>query len=194
MTRQRMTDRSYINQFMKVLNLCRKQSKYVSIEGRDFLIKEVSASLLIDCLEAMRDLNKLKLFVSLSILPEEVTFLVEKEERFNLFIKSFFDLNLREEEKEDMEEEEKPKKLTEEDRAKYYNDFIDSINYLVINIATKFSEPLSLFNTYSVEQLKYMASKLWDKNFNHNQYKKNYQKKVDKFGVVIESWEEEGGE
>jgi len=93
-----------------------------------------------------------------------------------------------------MEEEEKPKKLTEEDRAKYYNDFIDSINYLVINIATKFSEPLSLFNTYSVEQLKYMASKLWDKNFNHNQYKKNYQKKVDKFGVVIESWEEEGGE
>jgi len=179
---------------MKVLNLCRKQSKYVSIEGRDFLIKEVSASLLIDCLEAMRDLNKLKLFVSLSILPEEVTFLVEKEERFNLFIKSFFDLNLREEEKEDMEEEEKPKKLTEEDRAKYYNDFIDSINYLVINIATKFSEPLSLFNTYSVEQLKYMASKLWDKNFNHNQYKKNYQKKVDKFGVVIESWEEEGGE
>jgi len=79
MTRQRMTDRSYINQFMKVLNLCRKQSKYVSIEGRDFLIKEVSASLLIDCLEAMRDLNKLKLFVSLSILPEEVTFLVYKE-------------------------------------------------------------------------------------------------------------------
>jgi hypothetical protein len=171
---------------MKILNRFKKQVEIMTLQDRNYEVKEVSAWLFIDAIEFLADNNLVKFCNVLNVPQEGLITASPVGNILNMdgleFLKTFIELNIG-------EDEYSQEILGEEERIEVFEAVIDNICSIAIIISTKFLDPETLLNRYSLKQLKYISSKLWsDKE--DNSHKKGYHKSLDEFGNEIEEFEE----
>ncbi len=171
---------------MKSLNRFKKQTKIISLQCGTFEVKEVSAWLFIDAIEALADNDLTEFFNILNVPREGLIIASPVGDILNLdglvFLKTFIELNIGEDACSHEE-------FSEEERYEVFEATIDNICAIAVIIASKFLFPEKILNKYSVRQLKYIGSKLWP-NKEDNSHKQDYNKTYDEFGNEIEEWTE----
>lgn len=171
---------------MKTLNRFKKQTEVMIFQDRTLEVKEVSAWLFIDTIEALAD-NDLTEFFNILNVPQEGLIIASPVGDILSadgleFLQTFIELNIG----EDGYSEEV---TGEEESPEVFEAIVDNICSIAIIISTKFLDPEIILNKYSVKLLKYIGSKLWsDKE--DNSHKKGYSKSYDEFGNEIEEYEE----
>lgn len=168
---------------MKQLNPFIKQSDIISIEGRDFQLREVSSWVLIEVFEFIAKSNYIELFKLLNLSSEEITIMINPS-MLNNYIKTFLELNMADSSEKESIVEEGEKNLT------VFEDIIKAICILSLNISSKINTyPERILKRYSLRQLKFISQALWPNLEKAD--KKGYSQTIDEFGIVEESWIEE---
>jgi hypothetical protein len=171
---------------MKVLNSFKKKQKIISINGRDFHVKEVSAWKLLDYFEYLSDYDIIGLLMLLNIPPEEASQFVSSG-GLKKFQDVLLELNFPEEDRDQTEES---SQSGEENKEDVYRQMAEGICSLAVSISSKFGDPEEIMKKYSVKTMRWISKRLWP-DVNTNAGKKNYTKTTDKFGVQVETYEEE---